>query len=417
MQKKSSFFSNLGQQAMPAFEYLLLVIFIAVSGYAILGQNPVLKPSTISGSVVSATSSKIVLSTNAGMLNVNLSANTIYKRVDAEKPSLKTATDATLADIKAGDKLIVTGVLSSDGKEIPARAVYLMSKADIAERNAKEAAEWSTRGISGKVSAVDAAAGTITVDVRGIASTTKVVLTPKSDAKFLRYAPNSVKFSDAVAGSLGQVKEGDMLRALGDKNADGTAFTAETVLTGAFRTVAGTVKSVDVAKNEVVITDFQTKTDVTVDLGSASMMKRFPEEQAQRMAMAQAMAAGGGTRPGGASGAGGNAGGERPARPEGAAGQQGGGQRGAGMGGRRNGGIDDMLEQFPTITAADLKTGEMIAVSSTKTENEGRITAIKFLAGVEPFIRIAQATSGRRGVRAVDGGFSVPGLDGSEISQ
>ncbi len=410
MQKKSSFFSNLGLQAMPAFEYLLLVIFIAASAYAVLGQNSVLKETTVPGDVVSINQNTIVLSTKFGMLNIKVSDSVKYKRVDPEKRSSTDATEATFADIKVGDKLVVIGVLSSDGKEIPARAVYLMSKADIAERNAKEAAEWRTRGISGKVSAVDAAAGTVTVDVRGIASTTKVVLTPKPDAKFLRYAPNSVKFSDAVAGSIGQVQPGDMLRALGDKNADGTAFTAETILTGAFRTVAGTVKSVDVAKNEVVISDFQTKTDVTVDLGSASMMKRFPEELAQRLAMAQAMAAGGG-RPGGTAG-----GGERPARPEGAG--QKAGQAGQGMGGGRGaGGIDEMIEQFPNITAADLKTGEMIAVSSTKTENEGRITAIKFLAGVEPFIRIAQASGGRRGGRAVDGGFSVPGLDGSELPQ
>jgi len=392
---------------IPVLRYFLSIMFIAVSSAAVLAQDPVLKPSTIPGDVVSVNSDKIVLSTKAGMLNVNLTEATIYKRVDAEKPSLKTATDATLADIKTGDKLLVTGVLSSSGNEIPARAVYLMSKSDIAERNAKEAAEWSTRGISGKVTAVDAAAGTVSIDVRGISSTTKVVLTPKSDAKFLRYAPNSVKFSDAVAGSLGQIKEGDMLRALGDKNADGTAFAAETILTGAFRTVAGTVKSVDAAKNEVVITDFQTKTDVTVDLSSASMMKRFPEEMAQRLAAAQTMGVSG-SRPGGAA-AGGNNGGERSPRTEGAGGQQG-GQRGPG-------GIDDMIEQFPTITAADLKPGEMIAVSSTKTDNDARITAIKFLAGVEPFIRVAQATGGRRNGRAVDGGFTVPGLDGTDISQ
>jgi hypothetical protein len=374
-----------------------------------------LKPSLIQGDVTSVSSEKIVLSTKAGILNVELTDKTIYKRVDAEKPSLKTATDATLTDIKAGDKLIVTGVLSSSGTDIPARAVYLMSKADIAERNAKEAAEWNTRGISGKVSAIDATAGTITIDVRGIATTTKVALTPKPDAKFLRYAPNSVKFSNAVAGSLSDVKVGDMLRALGDKNADGTAFTAETILTGAFRTVAGTVKSVDVVKNEVVISDFQTKTDVIVDLGSATMMKRFPEEMAQRLAAAQANGAGGGQDKANGAG-GGRPGGERPARPEGEGRPE--GQRG--MGGRRaSGGIDDMLEQFPNITAADLKTGEMIAVSSTKTENEGRITAIKFLAGVEPFIRVAQANAsgGKRNGRQVDGQFSVPGLDGADISQ
>ena len=82
------------------------------------------------------------------------------------------------------------------------------------------------------------------------------------------------------------------------------------------------------------------------------------------------------------------------------------------MGGPR-GGIDDMLERFPTITVADLKAGDVIAVSSTKTTNLDRITAIKVLAGVEPFLRAAQmqaaAAGGQRG-----GGLSldIPGLDG-----
>src|SRR5690606_27475222 len=107
---------------------------------------------------VSVTSEKIVLSAKTGTIDVILSGETAYKRVDAEKPSLKTATDAALTDIKPGDKLLVTGIISEDLKTLPARAVYLMSKADIAERNAKEAAEWTTRGVSGKVTAVDAAA-------------------------------------------------------------------------------------------------------------------------------------------------------------------------------------------------------------------------------------------------------------------
>src|SRR5687768_15442448 len=98
--------------------------------------------------------------------------------------------------------------------------------------------------------------------------------------------------------------------------------------------------------------------------------------------MAQRMAAfqGGGGRRGGPGA------GSRPANgatPEGQPARQGGPGR-AGGGGPR-GGIDDMLERFPNITAADLKAGEVIAVSSTKSSNLDRITAIKLLAGVEPF--------------------------------
>jgi hypothetical protein len=184
---------------------------------------------------------------------------------------------------------------------------------------------------------------------------------------------------------------------------------AEEVISGAFQTIAGTVKSVDVAKNEVVITNTQTKKDVTIDLGLASVLKKFPEEMANRMAQMQNRAAGGGAavaqraaRTGDAP-----AGGADGGRPAGA------GPGRAGFGGR--GGIDEMLERFPNITAADLKAGDVIAVSSTKTQNPDRITAIKLLAGVEPFLRAAQASNGgqRGGRRAeTDGGFTIPGLDG-----
>jgi hypothetical protein len=72
-----------------------------------------------------------------------------------------------------------------------------------------------------------------------------------------------------------------------------------------------------------------------------------------------------------------------------------------------------MLERFPNITAADLKVGDMIAVSSTKGANLDRITAIKLLAGVEPFVRAAQMSAAAQGGgsrRSVD--LNIPGLDG-----
>ncbi len=85
---------------------------------------------------------------------------------------------------------------------------------------------------------------------------------------------------------------------------------------------------------------------------------------------------------------------------------------GQGGGGMRGGNIDDMLERFPNITIADLKVGDMIAASSTKGANLERVTAIKLLSGVEPFLKAQQISQGggRRGGQ--DSGFSIPGLDG-----
>jgi ribosomal protein L24 len=379
------------------------LVLIAVGGF-LAAASAQTKLSLATGEVLSIDSGKIMLKTDGGQLTVVLSEKTEYKRVSPENPSLKSAVGASFVDIGSGDKLVVTGIYSDDRSSLQANAVYLMSKADIAQKHAKESEQWRARGVSGRVTAVNRETDQISVEVRGLTGSTTVVLTPKADARFKRYAPNSVKYSEALASSIADIQPGDMLRALGDRSADGTSFAAEEILTGAFRTLAGTVKSVDAEKNEIVITDIQANKDVTISLASATTLKRFPEQMAQMMAARQ-----------NGGGAAGPAGPPRP-NPEAAAqpGTGGGQPRGPG-GPRGNGGIDDMLDRFPNITAADLKPGDMIAVSSSRGANLDRIMAIKLLAGVEPFIRAAQAaaTQQRGGQSAPS--LNIPGLDGVDF--
>lgn len=390
---------------------VFLVAILAAPLFA-AAQTPIggQRASFVTGDVTSVSAEKIVLQTKDGALDVPLTAETQYKRVDPEKPDPRTAVASAFSEIAVGDKLLVTGFFSEDKKTLPARTVYLMSKSDIAQRQAKDSERW-TKGIAGKVTAVNPQTGQISVEVRGLMNSTTVVVNPKPETVYRRYAPNSVRYSEAKASSISEIQPGDMLRAAGEKSADGASFAADEIVSGAFQTVAGTVKSVDTAKNEVVITDMQNKKDVTVDLGSATLLKKFPEEWAQRMAGFQ----GGGMRPGGMGGApngaapAGQPAGERPAG--------GGGQGRGGFGGPR-GGIDEMLDRFPNITAADLKPGDVIAVSSSKNHGTDKITAIKLLAGVEPFIKAAQMQQAARGGGqrgASSPSLNIPGLDGIDI--
>jgi hypothetical protein len=393
------------------YTFLLFTIFAAVA--AAQPADPP-KASLIPGEVVNVSDKVIVIKTKDAQVNVELSAKTEFKRVAAEKPSIASATPAALADISIGDKVIISGFVGEDKTRLPARTVYLMSQADIAKKQANDAQRWTTRGISGKVTSVSPQAGQIVVEARTLMGSTTTIVSAKDGAVFKRYAPNSVKYSEAVASSIADIKPGDMLRAVGDKGADGTSFTAEEILTGAFETIAGTVKSIDTEKNEVVITNLQTKKDVTVALATASTMKKFPEEFAQRMLQFQGAGGPGanGQRPGGGQGA---PGGQPTANPNGG-GQPGGPGRGVMGPGRRGGGIDEMLENFPTITAADLKIGDMIAISSTKNGAVDHINAIKLLAGVEPFIRAAQASGAmQNAARGGQGSFNIPGLDGFDV--
>lgn len=406
----------------------LLTIFVLIGSIfsSVQAQTPDAgaKPSVVSGEVVSVGSDKIVLQTKDGSMDVVLSGKTAYKRVPPENPALSAAVASNFSDIGVGDKLIVTGIVSADKKSLPAKSVYLMTKADITQRNTKEQEQWRTRGITGKVTAVNAPAKQLTVSTAGIMGEKIVVLTVKDDADFRRYAADSVQFSQAKQSTIDEIKPGDMIRALGDKSADGAALTAERIVTGSFQTIGGTVKAIDAAKNEITVTNIQTKKDMTIVVGSNSVLKQFPAEMAQRLAMAQGGAAdiqpgGGGNRQGGAGmrppqsantqGGQPNAGGQGGANRQ--MGGAGGGMRGGAAGG---GSIDDMLDRFPNITVADLKVGDMIAVSSTKGADLTRVTAIKLLSGVEPFLRMAQAAGGRRqgGGGGQDSGFNIPGLEG-----
>ena len=373
------------------------------------------RPSVVTGDVVSVSESKIVLKTKDGDVEAVISASTDFKRVPPENPVLKAAVASQLSDISEGDKLLITGVFGDDKKVLPARAVYLMSKSDIAQKNAKETERWATRGISGRVASVNPSTNEVTIEVRGLMNSTSVVVTPKGDAIFKRYKPDSVRYSEAVESSIIDIKPGDMLRAVGDRGAEGASFAAEEILTGAFQTIAGTVKSVDAEKGEVIVTQAGTTTDLTIAITPNSAVKRFPEEMAMRLAggMFPGGAPGqGGARPAGGNPAGGQAGGGQ--RPSGGAPAQGQGGPGRMMGGGARGGIDDMFERFPTIAITDLKPGDVVAVSSSKNGNAQRVNAIKLLAGVEPFLRVAQmqaaaASAGQRGGQVQ---FSIPGLDG-----
>lgn len=385
------------------------ILFLSVLSILCLGMSLGVSAQAklVLGEVASVNAEKIVLTTTDGSVDAVLTSRTEYKRVPPENPTLKAAVDTTFAEIGVGDKLAVTGKLSDDAKTIYTQKVFVMTKSSIAQKQAKESEEWKTRGITGKVEEVNPETKQITVSSRTVIGETKTILTPKEDAIFHRYAPDSIKFSEAVKSSFSDIKKGDMIRAIGDKNAEGNTFSAEEVITGAFQTTAGTVTAVNSETNEVTINDISTKKDVIVVIGKTSTLKEFPAEIAQRLARMQMMRASGmqppqGARPGGGEGQGGNRTG---------AGGQGPGGGGRGMGG---GSIDEMLERFPEITVADLKVGQMIAVSSTKTENAERITAIKLLSGVEPFLTQPQTPSGGRGGNRQGGqssGFSIPGLD------
>ncbi len=339
-------------------------------------------------------SNQLIVKTDAGsIVTVVVSDKTVYMRLAPGETTLTNAAKIAFADVAEGDRVWARGKVSEDLKSVPATALIVMNKADIAKKHEAERAEWRSRGILGVVSAVNPETKEITISSRGMAGTQSIIIPVAETVDVRRYAPDSIKFSDAKPGTLGEVKIGDQLRALGERSPDGSRFTAEKVVTGSFRTVAGTVSTVDAATGEIQVSDLQTKQPLTVVIKQDAVLRKFPA--AGEMAMfGRGPASGQGAPSTGQAGAPTQGpGGGRP-QPAGGGGPGTGGGFRAG-GGRGN--IQEMLEGLPMIALADVKVGDTIIVSSTKGADPARLTAISLVTGADTLLNMIAARQQRPG--------------------
>ncbi|HEY2964635.1 MAG TPA: hypothetical protein VGJ37_19615 [Pyrinomonadaceae bacterium] len=368
---------------------LLLAVVLALFTQ---GSDPGISAKHAIGEVksIDAAAKQITIKTDAGsMVTVSVSDKTSYKKLAPGEQALTNATDVTFADVAEGDRIMARGAVAADQKSVPALMVIVMTKGDLAKKQEAERAEWRRRGILGVVTALKPETHEITIAHRAMGGNQSIVMQVSDKTEMRRYAPDSIKFSDAKPSSFEELKVGDQLRALGDRAEDPLRFNPQKVVTGSFRTVGGVVTAIDPATGEVKINELEKKTPLTIVIKHDAVLRRFPPASEMGMMM-------GGFRGGqGGPGAGGGQGGQAPqggqgqgqpaARPQGGGGPGAGGSGGGGPGGQRGGGgnINDMLERLPTISLADVKVGDTIIVSSTQGVDPHRLTAISLLTGAD----------------------------------
>ncbi|HKS29391.1 MAG TPA: hypothetical protein VJS44_16290 [Pyrinomonadaceae bacterium] len=370
---------------------------------------------------IDAPSGKLTVKTDAGStVVVQINTDTTFERVPPGETDTKKAVAINLTDIAVGDGIYARGRVAEDRKSVPAQKVIVVSQSEIAQKQERERQEWRRRGLTGIIESLNPQTKEITVTARTPEGMKPVIIPVTDKVRMRRYAPDSVRFSDAKKSTFEELKVGDQLRAKGDRTPDGARFTAEEVVTGAFRTSGGTIKAINAQTGEIQVEDLQTKQPMTIVVNKDSTLKRIPENFMQMMmgggggpaaGAAGGPAAGGAQqqqqqqRPAGAqaaapSGQSGSASGN--ARPAGAGGGQagqgtpGGAGAGAGQGGPGAGGpdIQRIIDNLPAVTLAELKPGDMVLLSSTKGADPSRATAITLVSGVGPLFAMMQARQG-----------------------
>ena len=342
-------------------------------------QTPVAKQV---GVVKSISGNALTLTTDSGTdVTVQVVSNAKMVRVAPGQTDLKSAAPIQLPDIHTGDRILVRGQPSTDGKSFVAVGVIAMSRSDVEAKHQSDREDWQKRGIGGLVSSVDPATGTITISVTAAGGKKTIAIHTTSASILRRYAPDSVSFDEAKPAPIDLIKPGDQLRARGTRSADGSEFAAEEVVSGSFRNIAGTISTIDANANTMTIMDLITKKSFAVKITSQSQLRRLPPEIAQRIAFRLKGAGATGDHAGnGAAGASGKApmasGGSQ--HPEG------------GPGGNRPGGgqadFQQIVNRMPAATLADFKKDEAVMIVATEGTTTGQATAIMVLGGVEPIL-------------------------------
>lgn len=324
----------------------LLCVFALLASTSVLtaqttasNPDPAITSLSVTGVVtdLKTDTRQVIVKTAAGNeVAVTLSDRTTFMRIPPGEKTKDKFVPITATDFGVGDSVFARGRMAADLKSMPALEFYVMSKTEIAQKRERERDEWTKRGVAGTVSSLNAEKNEISIDTRTPEGPKPIVVATGAQTKFRRYAPDSVRFSDAVPSSFGELRVGDQLRALGTKSPDGTRLTPEEIVAGSFQTIGGAITEINIEKREIKLNDIQSKQAVTVVVTKDSSMRKFT-----------------GT-----------------------------------------GDLQEVFDQLPTFTLQELKPGDSILISSTRGADPTRITAIAIVSGVAPLLQKAQGNRG-----------------------
>ena len=342
----------------------------------VIGEVIVMDPAT----------GQISVKTDAGAtVSVTVNERTIYRRMPPGETSLAAATTITSGDVKVGDRVLVPGGAALvDGSAGPARQVIVMAREAVAARLEQQREDWRTRGVNGRVVAIDAAKKVLSVETRSREGAQTLTVATNTNSRIRRYAPGSLRPADAVAGSFTDIRVGDQVRVLG--NREDLRVTAEEIISGTVTRLVGVVETADSVRGEVVVKDGANGQLMTITLLPTTSLRRVPADFAATIGRGQRRGDGGGGE---------NLTEEQRAARRAARREQGAARRGnndnpgtaanpgASTNQPRPGGRNpqQMLESFPVITLAELKKGDTVMVMGTGTADKSRVVAATLITG------------------------------------
>jgi len=318
----------------------------------------------IRGTVTAVSNGVFTMKPDAGgVVQVKPDPAATIQKVAIGSTDLKSAVAAVFSDISVGDRVLISANVPDSGPAV-ARMVIVVKAAEIGQRKAADQADWQKRGVGGLVRFIDLPANRLAISAVGAAETTTLTIQLTEKTRLMRYASDSVRFSDAKPEPMAMIQIGDQLRARGEKSTDGRTVTADEIVTGSFRNISGQIIKVDISKNMLTMKDITTKAVVTVALTGNTDTRVLPLKVATGFVV----------------------------RLKGEV--KGASASGQGDGGRSvSSDLTQMISILPSVTLAQLKPGDALMIAAAASTTTNSVTAITLLSGVEPILTAAPADS------------------------
>ncbi len=288
--------------------------------------------------------------------------DTVCLRVPPGETTLAKAVVAQFIDIQVGDRILARGLRVEGEKQLRALRLIVLSKAEVEKKREHDLTEWRRRGLAGFVKEIDPISGEIVVEANSPEGPKRVLIITVG-CKFRRYSSESIRFEEAKPSKVAEVKVGDQLKALGDKTADGK-LKAEEIVFGTFRTIGAVVAEVDLQKGEIKANTLDQKLPITISLTKDSLIHRIPPEMAAVIARR-------------VNGKQENA--PQTQTPKAEAPD-----------------IQQMIDALPPIALANIKVGDLLAVTRSGEGSDAHIKAIKIVAGVDAVLNAIKPVPGKR---------------------
>ena len=305
-------------------------------------------------------------------------------RVEPGAKDLKNAVRITAGDLAVGDRVDIRYFTAdAEVNPTPARSVLLMSARDLARAHQEEAAAWQN-STAGTVVSIDPIASALQVSVRTPAGPKPITVKTSGETKFTRYSPDTPK--TPASSQFGDIRPGDQVRVLGQKNDEAGTIEASKIYSGSFRTIPAVITSISADANQITVRDLQSKQSVQVSLNPDTMFRKLPPPMAVMLARRVNPAVRSAGTPDGS-------GGGPPSHWQGAG--QGPAAGEGGMAGARSGDLSHMLERLPEINLSDLKPGDAVVITGAAKGEANQLIASAVIAGVEPIFQSAPPRQGQ----------------------